>query len=146
MKRDTCIGSGDVAVNPIATLSSTNNTLCINVTQFSCAVKDFSGEFSDGGIANKDIDLYLKALLKDSNFTQMVREAVLKCFNSGTTDCGLAKAALTLQDTIKKYTAENITHSTEAYITNDNCALTDVETLCWANTYTVNLLNEVFGK
>ena len=139
VKRDTGIGSGNVTEVAKTRLTSINNSLCCNVTQFSCAVKDFS-DFS--GIANNDTDVYLEALLKDSNFTPMVREAVLMCFNSGTADCELARAALTLQDIINSFidkyksSGKNSTY----YL---SCKPTDAEMLCWANTYTVNLLNKV---
>ena len=63
MKRDTCIGSGNVIEDAKARLTSINDTLCINVTQFSC-VDDFS-EFND--ITNNDTDVYLKALLNQDD-------------------------------------------------------------------------------
>ena len=143
MKRDTCIGSGDVIKDAKARLTSINDTLCINVTQFSCAVDDFTNL---NKVEETDIDQYLKALLNQDdckcNFTPMVREAVLMCFNSSTADCELARAALTLQDIIKSFidkyksSGENSTY----YL---GCKPTDAEMLCWANKYTVNLLNKV---
>ena len=141
VKRDTCTSSGDVIEDGKARLTSINDALCNNVTQFSYAVKDFS-EFSEDGIANNDTDVYLEALLKDSNFTQMVREAVLMCFSSSTTDCKLARAALTLQDIINSF-IDKYKSSGENFTYYLGCKPTDAEMLCWANTYTVNLLNKV---
>ena len=143
MKRDTCIGSGNVIEDAKARLTSINDALCISVTQFSCAVDDFTDLDK---VDETDIDQYLKALLNQDdckcNFTPMVREAVHKCFNSGTADCELARAALTLQDTINSFIDkyENSGRNFTRYL---SCKPTDVEMLCWANRYTVNLLNKV---
>ena len=145
VKSQSCKKTGDMMIkDALAELLCIRDALCSNVARSSCVADK---GLSTGGLAEKDIGAYLEELLRQTKFSQMVKEAVLECFNSGAAECEpekykLATAAITLQSTIKGLITEYRNTGEGSWEDSLTCKPTDEETLCWADEYTVHLLKE----
>ena len=123
-------------------LPSINDTLCLNATQLKCEGENFT-------INIDDVDNYLQPLLLNDGLTRAVSEAENECFNNTGSEprkCELAEAAIALQATIKIYVAKYRDRG-EAFTHWIDCSPADEEdmeqTLCWASTYSMQILQRV---
>ena len=147
MKRDTCTNTGNMIEDARAELVTINNTLCLQVSSISCEENEDESKIA---ITPNDIATYLEPLLKLRNgtFSREIRKAVERCINTDyhRRTCEVAKAALTLQVTIRDFIAkcsgkgDNLTQS-PSYTLTVNADTEQV--LCWASTCTKQILDRV---